>query len=137
MSDDESKLKVAGRAPAGKWIELECDIIFTEIQVQLIKSVFIANFLLIYVVVLVKAGGMRIVQHKTPNSDRAAKAEPVEVIGMSQNNPIDQVQLSTSPSEKSVAHIESAQAGHINKPPTNVPQNHAKPINHIQQPRKQ
>lgn len=76
---------------------------------------------------------MRIVQHKTPHSERAAKSEPVEVIGLSQNNPIDvDVQLSSSPSQKTIM-IESSQVAHAFKPVDSVPH---KPINHIQQPRK-
>lgn len=79
---------------------------------------------------------MRIVQHKTATKMEPGKSEPVEVIGFSQNNPIEtNVQLSTSPSQK-VIMVESSQAAHAIKEPTrsNVPH---RPINHIQQPRKQ
>ncbi|KAG5672341.1 hypothetical protein PVAND_002474 [Polypedilum vanderplanki] len=95
MSDDESKLKVAGREPA------------------------------------VKAGGMRIVQHKSGHGHQPGK-DPVEVIGLSQNNPIDQAvqQLSTSPSSKT-EHVHHA--AHQPKPPQNIPN---KPVNNIQQPKK-
>lgn len=79
---------------------------------------------------VVKAGGMRIVQHKNPSSERAAK-DPVEVIGLSQNNPIDAVQLSSSPNK--TITIESSQAAHAFKPAASVPH---KPMNNIQQPRK-
>lgn len=75
---------------------------------------------------------MRIVQHKTPSAERAAKGEPVEVIGLSQNNPIDSVQLSSSPTQKTIL-IESSQVAHAPKPASTVPH---KPVNHIQQPRK-
>ncbi|XP_070503290.1 death-associated protein 1 [Chironomus tepperi] len=96
MSDDESKMKVAGHKPA------------------------------------VKAGGMRIVQHKNPNSERPGK-DPVEVIGLAQNNPLDTaVQLSSSPTQKSPIDTGSHVA-HQQKPPINVP---SKPLNNIQQPRK-
>lgn len=63
----------------------------------------------------VKAGGMRIVQHKNPSSERAAKGEHVEVIGLSQNDPIDSVQLSSSPNQK-VITVEGNQAAHAFKP---------------------
>ncbi|CRL06302.1 CLUMA_CG018989, isoform A [Clunio marinus] len=80
----------------------------------------------------VKAGGMRIVQHKTPNTERAARSSPLEVVGFNQNNPIDSVeQISTSPSQKTT--VESSQVAHAPKPPVSVPH---KPMNNIQQPRK-
>lgn len=71
-------------------------------------------------------------QHKTPNSDRAAKGEQVEVIGLSQNNPIDSVALSSSPTQN-IATVESSQAAHGFKPAVTVPN---KPLNNINQPRK-
>lgn len=98
-------------------------------------KLFIAKFLLLVLITngdVVKAGGMRIVQHKAPNSDREAKSEPVDIIGLSQNNPIDSVQLSTSPSQKPIT-VESSQAAHGFKPAVSVPH---KPMNNIQQPRK-
>lgn len=76
---------------------------------------------------------MRIVQHKTPNQERAAKSDPVDVIGLSQNNPLDvNVAPSTSPTQKSIM-LESSQIAHAMKPAAAVPQ---KPQNHINQPRK-
>lgn len=75
---------------------------------------------------------MRIVQHKTPNTERAAKSEPVDVVGFSQNNPIDSVQMSTSPNQKTIT-LESGHAAHAHKPAASVPH---KPMNNIQQPRK-
>lgn len=42
----------------------------------------------------VKAGGMRIVQHKTPNTERPAK-DPVEVIGLSNPPPTVQTDAGT------------------------------------------
>lgn len=99
---------------------------------------------------IVKAGGMRIVQHKSPASTQGK--DPVEVIGkfqlfkvkvlcshfsvslgLAQNNPLDTaVQLSTSPSQKTMT-LESAHFSHAEKPPQSHPY---KPVNHIQQPRK-
>ncbi|XP_052873021.1 death-associated protein 1 [Anopheles cruzii] len=83
----------------------------------------------------VKAGGMRIVQHKTPSNERPAK-DPVEVIGLS--NPAPNVntgevaQSATNP--KTAEHsVEATQVAHAQKPPAAV---HHKPVNHIQQPRK-
>lgn len=75
---------------------------------------------------------MRIVQHKTPSSERDAKAEPVEILGLSQNNPIDTVQLSSSPV---VAHDPAVniQASHALKAAINIQH---KPNNIIHQPRK-
>ncbi|XP_050089826.1 death-associated protein 1 [Anopheles aquasalis] len=83
----------------------------------------------------VKAGGMRIVQHKTPSNDRPAK-DPVEVIGLS--NPAPNVNTGevaqAAPSAKSADHsVEASQVAHAQKPPAAV---HQKPVNHIQQPRK-
>lgn len=79
---------------------------------------------------------MRIVQHKTHNSERAAKADPVEIIGFSQNNPIDtNVQLSSSPNQKTIT-IEGSQVAHANKPAASVVRPNHKPVTHIQQPRK-
>lgn len=136
MSDDESKVKVAGRAPAGKWIQswfLTLNLKNPTHQID--RKLFITKFLLLVLITngdVVKAGGMRIVQHKAPNSERAAKGEPVDIIGLSQNNPIDSVQLSTSPSQKTMT-IESSQAAHAHKPAASVPN---KPMNNIQQPRK-
>lgn len=73
-------------------------------------------------------------QHKTPNNERAAKSEPVDVIGMSQNNPIDQAvqELSTSPDQKAL-NMENTQASHAFKPAASVPH---KPMHTINQPRK-
>jgi len=96
MSDDESKQKVAGRAPA------------------------------------VKAGGMRIVQHKTTHSERAPHSEPVEIIGLNQNNPLDSAVVSSSPNTKG-SSVEQHHAAHAPKPPVVVQH---KPQNNIQQPRK-
>lgn len=77
---------------------------------------------------------MRIVQHKAPATERPAMGEQVEVIGLAQNNPIDQAVVSSSPKEKFIT-IEQSQAAHIQKPPQ---QNVGHKPNHhtIQQPRK-
>lgn len=67
---DEDKGLVAGHPPAGKALHL----------LPLLggkTNAHVASFFS-----TVKAGGMRIVQHKTPNSERPAK-DPVEVIGLS------------------------------------------------------
>lgn len=85
----------------------------------------------------VKAGGMRIVQHKTTGKAEPGKSEPVEVIGYSQNNPIDtNVVLSSSPSQRVVLN-ESNQSAQMQKPPSYEPQKHVHNTHHIQQPRKQ
>lgn len=84
---------------------------------------------------VVKAGGMRIVQHKNPNTERAAKGEQVEVIGLSQNNPIDSVTLSSSPTQKIVT-VESSQAAHGFKPAERAESVPHKPLHNINQPRK-
>lgn len=92
------------------------------------------QFLLFLMNDAVKAGGMRIVQHKTGTKMEPGKSEPVEVIGYSQNNPIDtNVQLSTSPTQRVIV-VESSQTSHAYKPAVIVPH---KTVNHIQQPRKQ
>lgn len=83
----------------------------------------------------VKAGGMRIVQHKTPSAERPAK-DPVEVIGLS--NPAPNVNtgevVQSSTSNKHNEHsVEASQVAHAQKPPAQIPQ---KPVNNIQQPRK-
>lgn len=83
----------------------------------------------------VKAGGMRIVQHKTPNAERPAK-DPVEVIGLS--NPPPNVNtgevVQNAASNKHNEHsVEASQVAHAQKPAVQVPQ---KAVNNIQQPRK-
>lgn len=83
----------------------------------------------------VKAGGMRIVQHKTPNSERPAK-DPVEVIGLSNPSPnvnTGEVAQSATSAKHSDHSVEASQVAHAQKPPAPV---HNKPVNHIQQPRK-
>lgn len=88
---------------------------------------------IVYFLFAVKAGGMRIVQHKTPNNERAAK-DPVEIVGLSQPGPNIQgdVVLSSSPNSNHQS-IEASQAAHHHKPPQSIPN---KPMNNIQQPRK-
>lgn len=83
----------------------------------------------------VKAGGMRIVQHKTPNGERPAK-DPVEVIGLS--NPAPNVNtgevVQHAGNNKHNEHsVEASQVAHAQKPAAQVPQ---KAVNNIQQPRK-
>lgn len=83
----------------------------------------------------VKAGGMRIVQHKTTNPDRPAK-DPVEVIGLSNPAPnvnTGEVVQSASASKHTDHSVEASQVAHAQKPPVLIPQ---KPVNTIQQPRK-
>uniref|UniRef100_A0A182N3W6 Death-associated protein 1 n=1 Tax=Anopheles dirus TaxID=7168 RepID=A0A182N3W6_9DIPT len=83
----------------------------------------------------VKAGGMRIVQHKTPSTERPAK-DPVEVIGLSNPSPnVNTGEVAeTAKSSKHTDHsVEASQVAHAQKPPAAV---HNKPVNHIQQPRK-
>uniref|UniRef100_U5EXB4 Death-associated protein 1 n=1 Tax=Corethrella appendiculata TaxID=1370023 RepID=U5EXB4_9DIPT len=84
----------------------------------------------------VKAGGMRIVQHKTSSNHSSPGKDPVEVIGYS--NPPPNVQtgelVSQTTTQREHHSIEESQAAHHAKPPKAV-NNHA-PVNHIQQPRK-
>lgn len=83
----------------------------------------------------VKAGGMRIVQHKTPNSDRPGK-DPVEVIGLSNPAPnvnTGEVVQSATASKNADHSVEASQVAHAQKPPAAIPQ---RPVNNIQQPRK-
>ncbi|XP_055622126.1 death-associated protein 1 [Toxorhynchites rutilus septentrionalis] len=82
----------------------------------------------------VKAGGMRIVQHKTPNPERPAK-DPVEVIGLSNPSPnVNTGEVVQSAAASKQEHsIEASQVAHAPKPPVPVPQ---RTINNIQQPRK-
>lgn len=83
----------------------------------------------------VKAGGMRIVQHKTPATERPAK-DPVEVIGLSNPPPnvnTGEVAQAASSTKHSDHSVEASQVAHAQKPPAVV---HNKPVNHIQQPRK-
>lgn len=76
---------------------------------------------------------MRIVQHKAPNPERAAMSDPVEVIGLSQNNPLDvNVAPSTSPTQNTIL-LESSQVAHAMKPAATHQQ---KAQTHIHQPRK-
>lgn len=130
MSDDESKQKVAGRAPAGMYFRGKLPFLVRQIQLIIISL----SFLLLTDcndVVAVKAGGMRIVQHKTTHNERAPHSEPVEIIGLNQNNPlVDSAVVSTTPNHSST---EQHHAAHGFKPAAVVPQ---KPQNVIQQPRK-
>ncbi|XP_058831766.1 death-associated protein 1 [Topomyia yanbarensis] len=83
----------------------------------------------------VKAGGMRIVQHKTPSTERPAK-DPVEVIGLSNPAPnvnTGEVVQSSSASKHSEHSVEASQVAHAQKPVVQIP---PRPVNHIQQPRK-
>ncbi|KFB50134.1 AGAP011832-PA-like protein [Anopheles sinensis] len=83
----------------------------------------------------VKAGGMRIVQHKNPATERPAK-DPVEVIGLSNPPPnvnTGEVAQAASSTKHSDHSVEASQVAHAQKPPAVVPN---KPVNHIQQPRK-
>lgn len=86
------------RWPAGLQLVREMHLNFVTFKRKTLSNssnrlrLFIAEesfFLFRSCLLLVKAGGMRIVQHKNPSSERAAKGEQVEVIGLSQNNPID------------------------------------------------
>lgn len=83
----------------------------------------------------VKAGGMRIVQHKTPNAERPAK-DPVEVIGLSNPAPnvnTGEVVQSATSNKHSEHSVEASQVAHAQKPPAQVPQ---MAVHNIQQPRK-
>lgn len=83
----------------------------------------------------VKAGGMRIVQHKALNPDRPAK-DPVDVIGLSNPAPnvnTGEVVQSATASKHSEHSVEASQVAHAQKPPVQIPQ---RAVNNIQQPRK-
>jgi len=83
----------------------------------------------------VKAGGMRIVQHKTPNTERPAK-DLEDCTGLT-------VPPNITPSTTTVSGVtvkgvhdyptEAVQAAHAPRIPQSVPQ---KPMHHINQPRK-
>lgn len=106
----------------------------------------------------VKAGGMRIVQHKTPNTERPAKdLEDCTGLTVSQNQSYNLLSIwkikdkiilqsppNITPSATTVSGVqvkgvhdyptEAVQAAHAPKIPQSVPQ---KPMHNINQPRKQ
>ncbi|KAH8263900.1 hypothetical protein KR038_003763 [Drosophila bunnanda] len=103
--------------------------------------------------ITVKAGGMRIVQHKAPAAERAPKdAEDCTGLTVSNMSPVfflsihhsiylNQQPVAVNSGSVSGAPVKgntdftpaSAQVAHSHKPPAAVQQ---KPLNHIQQPRK-
>ncbi|XP_005187706.1 death-associated protein 1-like [Musca domestica] len=81
----------------------------------------------------VKAGGMRIVQHKTHNSERPAK-DAEDCTGLTQPVSVNTMSVSGAPVKGNVDYTtEAVQVAHTPKPPNHVSVKH--PIN-IQQPRK-
>ncbi|BFG05205.1 death-associated protein 1 [Drosophila madeirensis] len=80
-----------------------------------------------------KAGGMRIVQHKPTASERAPK-DAEDCTGLTQPVSVNSAVVSGAPVK---GHTDftpaSAQVAHLPKPPMSVQQ---KTQNHIQQPRK-
>jgi len=83
----------------------------------------------------VKAGGMRIVQHKTPNTERPAKdLEDVTGLTNPPNITPSALTVSGAPTKGNADYTpEAAQVAHAPKPPQNVPQPRVHSIN---QPRK-
>ncbi|KAH8254417.1 hypothetical protein KR032_010039 [Drosophila birchii] len=80
-----------------------------------------------------KAGGMRIVQHKTPAAERAPK-DAEDCTGLTQPVAVNSGSVSGAPVKGNTDFTPaSAQVAHSHKPPAAVQQ---KPLNHIQQPRK-
>ncbi|XP_055372659.1 death-associated protein 1 [Condylostylus longicornis] len=82
----------------------------------------------------VKAGGMRIVQHKNPHPERPAK-DAEDCTGLTQPvNIQNAMSVSGAPAKGNVDYSPAAaQVAHSPKPPNQIPH---KPINNIQQPRK-
>ncbi|XP_013102973.1 death-associated protein 1 [Stomoxys calcitrans] len=81
----------------------------------------------------VKAGGMRIVQHKTHSNERPAK-DAEDCTGLTQPVSVNTMSVSGAPVKGHVDYTtEAVQVAHSPKPPTFVP---AKPNINIQQPRK-
>ncbi|XP_037949083.1 death-associated protein 1 [Teleopsis dalmanni] len=82
----------------------------------------------------VKAGGMRIVQHKTPTIERAAK-DAEDCTGLTQPVAVNTMSVSGAPVKGNSDYTpQAAQVAHSPKPPVHVPH---KPQINIQQPRKQ
>ncbi|KAM3961382.1 death-related protein [Aphomia sociella] len=85
----------------------------------------------------VKAGGMRIIQHKSPHGKETGK-EPAneDLTGLSGPSPVpsNPVSISGAPNRGNADFTpEAAQVAHSPKPPTHI---NIKPNPHIQQPRK-
>jgi len=84
----------------------------------------------------VKAGGMRIVQHKTPNTERPAKSEQEDATGLTSppNITPSNSTVSGAPDKGMATYTpEAAQVAHQPKPVQNVPQPR---VHNINQPRK-
>uniref|UniRef100_A0A6M2DLB5 Putative death-associated protein n=1 Tax=Xenopsylla cheopis TaxID=163159 RepID=A0A6M2DLB5_XENCH len=82
----------------------------------------------------VKAGGMRITQHKTTHTERPPKdAEDVTGLTVSSSTPNTVTVSGAVVKGNADFSPEAAQAAHAPKPPV---QHSQKPIAHIQQPRK-
>ncbi|KAI8123668.1 hypothetical protein FF38_09794 [Lucilia cuprina] len=81
----------------------------------------------------VKAGGMRIVQHKTPNAERPAK-DAEDCTGLTQPVNVNAMSVSGAPVKGNSDYTpQAAQVAHQAKPPAHVA---TKPQINIQQPRK-
>ncbi|XP_053964787.1 death-associated protein 1 [Anastrepha obliqua] len=81
----------------------------------------------------VKAGGMRIVQHKAPNAERPAK-DAEDCTGLTQPVAVNSMSVSGAPVKGNIDYTpQAAQVAHSPKPPSFVAQ---KPQINIQQPRK-
>ncbi|XP_055855433.1 death-associated protein 1 [Episyrphus balteatus] len=81
----------------------------------------------------VKAGGMRIVQHKAPNSERPPK-DAEDCTGLTQPVSVNSMSVSGAPVKGNSDYSpQAAQVAHSPKPPDNFAVKHT--IN-IQQPRK-
>ncbi|KPJ19713.1 Death-associated protein 1 [Papilio machaon] len=84
----------------------------------------------------VKAGGMRITQHKTPHSKDSKESANEDLTGLSGPSPVptNPVSISGAPNRGNADFTpEAAQIAHSPKPPTHI---NIKPNPHIQQPRK-
>ncbi|EDV35580.1 uncharacterized protein Dana_GF12400 [Drosophila ananassae] len=80
-----------------------------------------------------KAGGMRIVQHKAPTSERPPK-DAEDCTGLTQPISVNSASVSGAPVKDNTGFTPaSVQVAHSAKPPVAVQQ---KPQIHIQQPRK-
>uniref|UniRef100_A0A1A9WSG1 Death-associated protein 1 n=1 Tax=Glossina brevipalpis TaxID=37001 RepID=A0A1A9WSG1_9MUSC len=81
----------------------------------------------------VKAGGMRIVQHKQPTTERLPK-DAEDCTGLTQPVIVNTMSVSGAPVRGNSDYTpQAAQVAHCPKPPVHVP---TKPQINIQQPRK-
>lgn len=121
MADEDPQL-LAGHPPAGKAF-----LMFRIHSLYPIITYILYNFH------IVKAGGMRIVQHKTPTSERVAKDQE-DCTGLTNPPSVISGTVSGAPVKGNSDYTpEAAQVAHAHKPEKSV---NIKPQINIQQPRK-